>query len=81
MSLTPLRDNVIIERLEKELTTASGIILKRNDDADKAKVIAIGSEVVDVAVGDVVLINWNEAKKIDKDTFQVNINGVIAVFE
>ena len=38
MNLTPLRNNVIVEKLEKELTTSSGIILKSNDEADKAKV-------------------------------------------
>lgn len=81
MNLKPLRSNVIIERLEKELTTASGIILKSNDDADKAKVVAVGDEVTDVVVGDIVLINWNDAKKVDTDTFQVKQESIIAVFE
>ena len=81
MNLTPIKKNIIIERLEKELTTASGIILKHNDDADKAKVVAIGSDVVEVKVGDIILINWNESKKIDADTFQIKEDSIIAVFE
>lgn len=77
----PLRDNIIVEKQEKNLTTSSGIILKSNDEADKAKVIAIGPEVTDVAVGEILLVNWNKAKKIQNDTYQINIQDVIGVFE
>jgi co-chaperonin GroES (HSP10) len=81
MNLTPLRNNVIVEKLEKELTTSSGIILKSNDEADKAKVIAVGSEVTDVAVGNTILINWNKAVKLMDNLYQVNVNEVVAIFE
>lgn len=81
MNLTPLRNNVIVEKLEKELTTSSGIILKSTDEADKAKVIAVGSEVTDVAVGNIILINWNKATKLMDNLYQVNINEVVAIFE
>ncbi len=81
MNLTPLRNNVIVEKLEKELTTSSGIILKSTDEADKAKVIAVGSEVTDVAVGNTILINWNKAVKLMDNLYQVNINEIVAIFE
>jgi len=81
MNLTPLRNNVIVEKLEKELTTSSGIILKSNDEADKAKVIAVGSEITDVVVGNIILINWNKATKLMDNLYQVNINEVVAIFE
>lgn len=81
MNLTPLRKNVIIERLEKDMKTASGIILQRNDEADKAKVIAIGNEVTDVMIDDVVLINWNDAKRINDTTFRIEESSIIAVFD
>jgi co-chaperonin GroES (HSP10) len=81
MNLTPLRNNVIVEKLEKELTTSSGIILKSNDEADKAKVIAVGSEVTDVVVGNIILINWNKATKLMDNLYQVNIDEVVAIFE
>jgi len=81
MNLTPLRNNVIVEKLEKELTTSSGIILKSNDEADKAKVIAVGSEVTDVVVGNIILINWNKAVKLMDNLYQVNVNEVVAIFE
>ena len=81
MNLTPLRNNVIVEKLEKELTTSSGIILKSSDEADKAKIIAVGSEVTDVAVGNTILINWNKAVKLMDNLYQVNVNEVVAIFE
>ena len=81
MNLTPLRNNVIVEKLEKELTTSSGIILKSSDEADKAKVVAIGPEVNDVEVGNVLLINWNKTTKLMDNLYQINVNEVIGVFE
>ena len=81
MNLTPLRNNVIVEKLKKELTTSSGIILKSSDEADKAKVVAIGPEVNDVEVGNVLLINWNKATKLMDNLYQINVNEVIGVFE
>ena len=79
--MRPLNDNVIVERIEKENVTSSGILLKSSDEADKAKVTAIGPDVVDVNVDDVLLINWNKAKKITNTIYQVNIEDVIGVFE
>jgi co-chaperonin GroES (HSP10) len=79
--MRPLNDNVIVERIEKENVTSSGILLKSSDEADKAKVTAIGSDVVDVNIDDVLLINWNKARKISDNIYQVNIEDVIGVFE
>ena len=79
--MRPLKDNVIVERIEKENVTSSGILLKSSDEADKAKVTAIGPDIVDVNVDDVLLINWNKAKKITNTIYQVNIEDVIGVFE
>lgn len=81
MNLTPLRNNVIVEKLEKELTTSSGIILKSSDEADKAKVVAIGPEVNDVEVGNVLLINWNKATKLMDNLYQINVNEIIGIFD
>ena len=79
--MRPLKDNVIVERIEKENATSSGILLKSSDEADKAKVTAIGPDVVDVNVDELLLINWNKAKKITNTIYQVNIEDVIGVFE
>jgi co-chaperonin GroES (HSP10) len=81
MNLTPLRNNVIVEKLEKELTTSSGIILKSNDEADKARVIAIGPEVTDVEVNNILLINWNKATKLMDNLYQINVDEIIGIFD
>ena len=79
--MIPLKDNVIVKRAEKNLTTAAGIILQRSDEADLADVVAIGSDVVDVAVNDRTLIDWNQAIKIDKENYKISVENIIAVVE
>ena len=81
MNIKPLRDNIIIIKEEKSLTTSSGIILKTNDEADRARVVAIGPDVVDVQVDDLVIVNWNKAQIIDRDNFRINVLEVIGVLE
>ncbi len=78
MSYIPLNDNVIVERVEPVTTTASGIVLQSSQEPDKAKVIATASD--DVQVGELLMINWNKASKIDKDLYRIHVNDVIAVF-
>lgn len=83
MSVRPLKDNVIIERQEKEQVTAGGIVLPGGDRevADKAVVVAIGPEVSDINEGDVVLVNWNKASKIDEKIYKVSFEDIIGIFE
>lgn len=81
MNVRPLKNNVVVERIPAEKATTSGIILKTTDGPDKAKVIAIGPDVADVAIGDVLLINWNLAKKFDGELFVVPEDEVIFVYE
>jgi len=84
--ITPLKDRVIIELIEKETTTASGIVLSSADpsEANRGKVIAVGQEVLDVKEGDIILANWNKAtkSKVDQDEFYIiKEEDIIAVFE
>jgi co-chaperonin GroES (HSP10) len=81
MNIKPLRDNIIIVKEEKSLTTSSGIILKTNDEADRARVVAIGPDVVDVQVDNLVIVNWNKAQIIDRDSFRISVLEVIGVLE
>lgn len=83
MSVRPLKDNVIIERQEKEQVSSGGIVLPGGDRdvADKAVVLAIGPEVSDINEGDVVLVNWNKASKIDEKIYKVSFEDVIGIFE
>jgi co-chaperonin GroES (HSP10) len=79
--MKPLGNNVIVKRSEKNLTTSSGIILQRNDEADYAVIVNVGPEVVDVAVGDKVLLDWNKAVKIDKENFKISVDSIIATID
>jgi co-chaperonin GroES (HSP10) len=79
MSYVPLNRNVIVERVEPVTTTASGIVLQSSQEPDKAKVIATASD--DVQVGELLMINWNKASKIDKNLYRIHVDDVIAVFE
>ena len=85
--LVPIKSKVLIELLEKETTTPGGIVLAVPDreDINKAKVIAIGDKVLDVQVGDTVLVNWNQAveTKYDKDHkyYIIDEEGIVLVFD
>lgn len=58
MNFQPLGDRVLLKVQEVETKTASGIYIPENASQEKpttAKVVAIGSEVKDVIVGDTVI--------------------------
>ena len=78
--MTPLRNNIIVSRVAAEKQTSSGIILKTAEGPDRAKVIALGPKVDEVQIGDEVLLNWNQASKIDNETYVVPITEVIFIF-
>ena len=85
--LVPIKSKVLIELLEKETTTSGGIVLAipDRDDINKAKVIAIGDKVLDVQVGDTVLVNWNQAVETKHDderkTDIIEEDGIVLVFD
>ena len=82
MSIRPLKDNIIVERIKKEEVSSGGIVLPGGDryEADKALVIAIGPEVPEVNVGDELLINWQKAPKINETQYKVSFEDVIGIF-
>jgi co-chaperonin GroES (HSP10) len=85
--LVPIKSKVLIELLEKETTTPGGIVLAipDRDDINKAKVIAIGDKVLDVQVGDTVLVNWNQAVETKYDdgrkTYIIEEDGIVLIFD
>ncbi|MFM2016335.1 MAG: Chaperonin 10 Kd subunit [Bacteroidota bacterium] len=80
--IKPLGNKVVVERLsKKDNTTESGIILKSTEEPDRAIIMAIGSEVDEVSVGEVVLINWNKATKYKDEIFVIPITEVVFVYE
>lgn len=84
--IKPLGTRVIVELIEKETVTAGGIVLTRtdSDEVTRGIVLAVGPEVVDVSVGDVILANWNKGQKMkveDFDAYVVKEEDVVLVFE
>lgn len=84
--LRPIKKNIIIQIIEKEKVTKSGIILKSADPAEvsKANVLKVGKDVTLIEEGQVILPNWNKAipTKFDgEDYFIVNEDDVVLIFE
>jgi chaperonin GroES len=79
MNIKPLKNKVVVERVENVKTTASGIILRSSPEPDKAKVLAVGPDAEDVSVGDVVLLDWNAAVPID-NKYVVSTTSIVLIY-
>ena len=57
MNFKPLGDRLLVKTVEEANTTASGIIIPDNakEKPNRAEVVAVGSEVEDVNIGDTVV--------------------------
>ena len=80
MSYIPLKQHIIVQRIEGVKETASGIILKTSEEPDKAIVVAVAEDIDEVSVGDELLINWNKLAKLDDDHYRIHIDNVIAIY-
>jgi co-chaperonin GroES (HSP10) len=87
MEVKPLKKFVLVAENKKEQTTDSGIILEGArgvGDTAKATVLAIGDDVVDVKVGDVILLDWAKASAVkvgDVQRAMIKEEFIIAVVE
>ncbi len=94
VKLKPLEDHVLVEKLEVEKTTASGIVLPDNKEEkpNKWKVIAVGEGKIlddgkrwpmDVKVGDIVYFTKYSPDEIEVDgtTMLVIRQGSILAIE
>lgn len=79
MNIKPLHDKVLIERLENVKETASGIILRHSEEPDRARVLAIGPDVTEVQIGEVVQPDWGKAAKV-QDYFVVKIEDIAYIY-
>ena len=70
MNFKPLGDRVLVERVEESTTTASGIIIPDNakEKPSEAKVLAIGNDVEDVKVDDIVVFGKYSGTEITLDS-------------
>ena len=80
MDIRTLGNKIAVTRIAASKETESGIILKRSDEPDRAKVEVIGPDVDEVQVGDILLVNWNEAVKVEGEYYVLPITGVIWVY-
>lgn len=84
--LNPIKKKIIVQIIEKEKVTSSGIILKSADPAEvnKAIVLKIGKDVTLIEEGQTILPNWNKAvpTKFDgEEYFIVEEDDVVLIFE
>lgn len=83
--LRPIKDKIVVKLIEKEKTTASGLILNHGDPAEvtKATVVAVGPDVTEVVQNDIILPDWNKAVKtsIDGEEYYVlTEENIVLVF-
>ena len=84
--LKPIKKNIIITLIEKELESKGGIILTSADPAQVSRglIAGIGPDVDLVEVGQEVLPNWNKAKKVkyeQEEFYIVHEDDIVLVFE
>ena len=87
MLITPLKKKVLVAENKVEQTTESGIILDgttSNRDSKQGTVLAIGPDVTLVAVGDVIMLEWNKAQVVkigDAQRVIIDEDNIVAVVE
>lgn len=87
MEVKPMKTFVLVAENKKENKTDSGIILegtRGTGDNAKATVLAVGSDVTEVKVNDVVLLDWSKASPVkigDVQRAMIKEEFIIAVFE
>ena len=83
MEIKPMNDRVLIAQNAKQTTTESGIILEGSrgtGEIVRATVLAVGPDVKEVSVGEVVLLDWNKTVKTG-DHFVVTEDNIVFVYE
>ncbi|RXJ86798.1 co-chaperone GroES [Arcobacter sp. CECT 8985] len=84
MNFKPLGERVLVKRTEVENKTASGIYIPDNakEKPQTAKVLAIGSKVEDVKVGDTVVFEQFRGTELNlegEEYLVLNVENIIGV--
>ena len=85
--VTPIRKQVLIAQIARKTVSSGGIIIegaRSVSDNETARVLAIGSEVTEVAVGDEVIVDWSKGNPITVDGEQrvvIKEEFIIAVID
>ena len=87
MNIQPLKDRVLVAENKDEQKTDSGIILDGATSTRNSKtgtVLALGPDVTDVKVGDVIYLEWNKAAVVkigDAQRVMIKQEDIVAVVE
>jgi chaperonin GroES len=84
MNFKPLGDRLLVERVEEATTTASGIIIPDNakEKPSRGKVLAIGNDVEDVNVDDIVVFGKYAGTDLvldDREYLVLEVSDVLGV--
>ena len=84
--LKPIKNNVIVELIDSkvETLTVGGILLVSSDkdQAQFARVVALGPDVEFIKLGDAILPDWNEVREAvyeKEKVFVVNEDVVVMI--
>jgi co-chaperonin GroES (HSP10) len=83
----PLKKNVLVAQIARQTVSSGGIIIEGARSVannETARVLAIGPEVTDVAVGDEILLDWAKGNPITVDGEQrivIKEEFIIAVID
>lgn len=87
MIVKPLKDKVLVAEIKKSKTSESGIILDGANsvrDSHAAKVLATGSDVNSVSVGDTVYLDWQKGQVVTLEGGQyvmISEKEIVAVLD
>ena len=87
MIVKPTAKKVLVAENNRENTTESGIVIQGAaglGDSKTGTVLAIGPDVTDVKIGDIIYLMWNKAKVVTVDGAQrviVEQDDIVAVQE
>ena len=85
--VTPIRKQVLIAQIARKTVSTGGIIIegaRSVADNETGRVLAIGSEVTEVAVGDEILLDWSKGNPVTIDGEQrvmIKEEFIIAVLD
>lgn len=84
--LRAVKRTVLLEMIERENTTESGLIIKGGDErTPEARVVSVGPQCdCELKVGDRVVVDWSRVGKIvdgDKTLYVTDQTNIMAVFE
>jgi co-chaperonin GroES (HSP10) len=85
--VTPIRKQVLVAQIARKKVSTGGIIIegaRSVSDNETARVLAIGTEVTEVKVGDEVLLDWSKGNPVTIDGEQrvvIKEEFIIAVLD